>query len=71
MSASVPVVWTLDEFEDASTPKTIIERGRDPYLRLVDKALEQFDLVKSTSSWNDKILAGHPGVRHVRSLAEG
>lgn len=55
---AAPVVWTLDKFEEESTPKTIIERGRDPYLRLVDQALEQFDLVKSTSSWNDKISQG-------------
>ena len=50
----VPIVWTPDEFTEASTPETIIKRGRDSHLKLVDFALKDFDKVKNTVMHNEK-----------------
>jgi hypothetical protein len=50
-----PVVWSLDQFKAASTPDTIIERGRDSHLRLIDMTLERFDKVKTSVMKNEQI----------------
>jgi hypothetical protein len=49
-----PIIMTLSEFKDATTPDTLWKRGRDSYLRLVDLSLEKFDKFRHTQLLQDK-----------------
>ena len=49
-----PVIMTLSEFKDATTPSTPWKRGRDMYLRIVDLSLGKFDSFRNKSLVNDK-----------------
>jgi len=49
-----PVIMTLSEFKDATTPSTPWKRGRDMYLRLVDLSLGKFDSFRNKALVNDK-----------------